>query len=125
MIKALSSKKKELGHVPYRSSKLTFILKNSLGGNSKTLIIANISPSLVSKNETISTLEFAKRAKMMRNQVVINEDFMTSPGELKKEIERLKLELEKIGGEQEDGEAQTGPFYGCDRCYHMESSNEE
>ena len=124
VIKALSSKKKDIGYVPYRSSKLTFILKNSLGGNSKTLIIANISPSLTSKNETVSTLEFAKRAKMMRNQVVVNEDFMSNPNELKKEIERLKLELEKLDTEQHQKNTQTGPFFGCDRCYNLDSNQE-
>jgi len=50
-------------HVPYRDSKLTFILRDSLGGNSKTVIIANISPSKLNLGETLSTLEFAKRAK--------------------------------------------------------------
>jgi hypothetical protein len=50
-------------HVPYRDSKLTFMLRDSLGGNSKTVIIANISPSNVNMGETLSTLEFARRAK--------------------------------------------------------------
>ena len=46
-------------HVPYRDSKLTFILRDSLGGNSKTVIIANISPSHLNVSETLSTLKFA------------------------------------------------------------------
>ena len=46
-------------HVNYRDSKLTFLMRDSLGGNSKTLMIANITPSVVSVNETISTLKFA------------------------------------------------------------------
>ena len=46
-------------HVHYRDSKLTFLLRDSFGGNSKTLMIANITPSVVSVNETISTLKFA------------------------------------------------------------------
>ena len=46
-------------HIPYRDSKLTFILRDSLGGNSKTVIIANISPSHLNVNETLSTLKFA------------------------------------------------------------------
>lgn len=50
-------------HIPYRDSKLTFILRDSLGGNSKTVIIANVSPSLINVGETLSTLDFAKRAK--------------------------------------------------------------
>jgi len=66
VIKCLASRKGS-DHVPYRDSKLTFLLKNSLGGNSKTLMIANVSPSSAHLNETISTLEFAKRAKMIKN----------------------------------------------------------
>jgi kinesin family protein 15 len=76
--------------VPYRDSKLTFILKNSLGGNSRTLIIANISPSLSHLNESISTLEFAKRAKMMRNNATVNEDTLGNVADLKMEIKALK-----------------------------------
>jgi hypothetical protein len=69
VIKCLSERKiAATGHIPYRSSKLTFILKNSLGGNSKTLVIANVSPSWDHINETVSTLEFAKRAKLMKNE---------------------------------------------------------
>ena len=50
-------------HIHYRDSKLTFLLKDSLGGNSKTCIVANISPSLTVVGETLSTLKFAARAK--------------------------------------------------------------
>ncbi|KAB5561601.1 hypothetical protein DKX38_006558 [Salix brachista] len=56
-------------HVPYRDSKLTFLLQDSLGGNSKTIIIANISPSLCCSLETLSTLKFAQRAKFIKNNV--------------------------------------------------------
>ena len=55
-------------HVHYRDSKLTFLLRDSLGGNSKTLMIANITPSVVSVNETVSTLKFAQRAKLIKNK---------------------------------------------------------
>lgn len=61
-------------HVHYRDSKLTFLLRDSLGGNSKTVIIANISPSSTCYGETISTLKFAQRAKLIRNKAIINED---------------------------------------------------
>ncbi|KAL0308069.1 UNVERIFIED_CONTAM: Kinesin-like protein KIN-12C [Sesamum angustifolium] len=54
-------------HVPYRDSRLTFLLQDSLGGNSKTTIIANVSPSTCSANETLSTLKFAQRAKLIQN----------------------------------------------------------
>jgi kinesin family protein 15 len=61
-------------HVHYRDSKLTFLLRDSLGGNSKTLIIANVSPSSSCQGETLSTLKFAQRAKLIKNKAVINED---------------------------------------------------
>ena len=61
-------------YVHYRDSKLTFLLKDSVGGNSKTMLIANISPSASCAGETLSTLNFAKRAKQIKNKAVINED---------------------------------------------------
>ena len=61
-------------HVHYRDSKLTFLLRDSLGGNSKTLMIANITPSTFSINETIITLKFAQRAKLIKNKAIINEE---------------------------------------------------
>ena len=73
-------------HVPYRVSKLTFILRDSLGGNSKTAIIANISPSNLNFSETHSTLKFAQRAKLIRNKAVINEDSSGTMILLKNEI---------------------------------------
>lgn len=80
-------------HIPYRDSKLTFILRDSLGGNSKTVIIANISPSSVNMGETLSTLEFAKRAKQIKNKAVVNEDSSGTILILKNEIKRLKKDL--------------------------------
>ena len=83
-------------HVPYRDSKLTFLLKDSLGGNSKTFIIANISPSVSSFAETLSTLKFAQRAKLIKNSAVINEDTSGTVLLLKSEVKRLKDELESV-----------------------------
>ena len=80
-------------HVHYRDSKLTFLLRDSLGGNSKTCIIANVSPALTCLGETVSTLKFAQRAKLIRNKAVINEDSSGTISLLKKEINRLKKEL--------------------------------
>lgn len=54
-------------HVPYRDSKLTRLLQDSLGGNVKTCMIANISPSASSYEETLSTLRYADRAKRIKN----------------------------------------------------------
>lgn len=59
-------------HIRYRDSKLTFLLKDSLGGNSKTTMIANISPAVLSFSETLSTLKFAQRAKLIQNKASIN-----------------------------------------------------
>ena len=61
-------------HVHYRDSKLTFLLRDSLGGNSKTVIIANVSPSCINYGESLSTLKFAQRAKLIKNKAIINED---------------------------------------------------
>ena len=80
-------------HVHYRDSKLTFLLKDSLGGNAKTLIIANVSPAAVSFRETLSTLKFVQRAKLIRNKAVINEDTTGNVAGLKAEIKRLKTLL--------------------------------
>ncbi len=80
-------------HVHYRDSKLTFLLRDSLGGNSKTLIICNISPSSICYGETLSTLKFAQRAKLIKNKAVINEDTSGTILLLKKEISRLKKDL--------------------------------
>ncbi len=60
--------------IPYRDTKLTFFLKDSLGGNSKTSIIGNVSPSDSNNPETISTLEFAICAKKVKNKAIINEE---------------------------------------------------
>jgi len=82
-------------HIHYRDSKLTFLLRDSLGGNHKTLIICNVSPSSTSFGETLSTLKFAQRAKLIKNKAVINEDSTGSISILKEEIKRLKLLLAK------------------------------
>ena len=84
-------------HVPYRDSKLTFILRDSLGGNSRTVIIANISPSSVNMGETLSTLEFARRAKQIKNRAIVNEDSSGTILVLKTEIKRLKKDLMEQG----------------------------
>jgi kinesin family member 15 len=80
-------------HIPYRDSKLTFILKDSLGGNSRTTMIAAVSAASGSFKETLSTLKFAQRAKMIRNKASINEESSGSLEMLKSELKRLKVEL--------------------------------
>lgn len=80
-------------HVHYRDSKLTFLLKDSLGGNSKTFLVANISPAFSAAYETLSTLKFAQRAKQIKNVAVINEETSGAVALLRFEIKRLKEEL--------------------------------
>ncbi|CAK9267106.1 unnamed protein product [Sphagnum jensenii] len=83
-------------HVPYRDSKLSFLLQDSLGGNSKTTIIANISPSSCSSLETLSTLRFAQRAKFIQNNAVVNEDASGDVNGLRQQIQQLKEELARL-----------------------------
>ncbi|GMJ12777.1 phragmoplast orienting kinesin 2 [Hibiscus trionum] len=80
-------------HVPYRDSKLTFLLQDSLGGNSKTMIIANVSSSISCSIETLNTLKFAQRAKLIQNNAVVNEDSTGDVIALQNEIRLLKEEL--------------------------------
>lgn len=61
-------------HIPYRDSKLTRLLQDSLGGNTKTIMIAAISPASDNYEETLSTLRYASRAKFIQNKPIINED---------------------------------------------------
>ncbi|XP_078505703.1 kinesin-like protein KIF16B isoform X1 [Lissotriton helveticus] len=80
--------------VPYRDSVLTWLLKDSLGGNSKTIMIATISPADINYGETLSTLRYANRAKNIINKPTINEDSNVKLiRELRAEIARLKALL--------------------------------
>ncbi|KAJ1822297.1 Kinesin-like protein kif15 [Coemansia sp. RSA 2598] len=85
-------------HVNYRDSKLTFLLRDSLGGNSVTFIIANVSPALCNDAETASTLRFAQRAKMIRNKAVVNHDMQGNVPQLQAEIQRLKQQIDQLRG---------------------------
>ncbi|RUS86561.1 hypothetical protein EGW08_005700 [Elysia chlorotica] len=81
--------------IPYRDSVLTWLLKDSLGGNAKTIMIATISPAGVNYAETLSTLRYANRAKNIINRPTVNEDpNVKLIRELREEIKRLKLLLE-------------------------------
>ena len=73
MISALTDRKTR-AHIPYRDSKVTRILEDSLGGNCKTTMIAMITSVRDSFHESLSTLKFATRAKNIKNQAIINED---------------------------------------------------
>ncbi|OAY42946.2 kinesin-like protein KIN-5C [Manihot esculenta] len=84
-----------LGHVPYRDSKLTRLLRDSLGGRTKTCIIATVSPAVHCLEETLSTLDYAHRAKNIKNKPEVNQKMMKSTliKDLYGEIERLKAEV--------------------------------
>ncbi|KAJ4830125.1 Kinesin-like protein KIN-5C [Turnera subulata] len=92
-----------LGHVPYRDSKLTRLLRDSLGGRTKTCIIATVSPAVHCLEETLSTLDYAHRAKHIKNKPEVNQKMMKSTliKDLYGEIDRLKAEVyaarEKVG----------------------------
>eukprot|EP01138_Halocafeteria_seosinensis_P014684 gb/GECG01014989.1/.p1 GENE.gb/GECG01014989.1/~~gb/GECG01014989.1/.p1 ORF type:complete len:1819 (+),score=405.10 gb/GECG01014989.1/:1-5457(+) len=82
-------------HIAYRDSKLTFLLKDSLGGNSRTFMIATLSPSIDSRSESLSTLKFAARVKLVRNDARINEATSGSVVQLQGELKRLKARLQE------------------------------
>lgn len=86
-----SSKKRKSDFIPYRDSVLTWLLKENLGGNSRTAMIAALSPADINYEETLSTLRYADRAKQIRCNAVINEDPNAKLiRELKAEVERLR-----------------------------------
>jgi len=94
VISALGDLSKKNSHIPYRDSKLTRVLQDSLGGNSRTLMIACVSPSDSDFMETLNTLKYANRAKNIKNKVVVNQD--TSSKQilaLRQQIANLQLEL--------------------------------
>uniref|UniRef100_A0A4W3HQ68 Kinesin family member 13A n=1 Tax=Callorhinchus milii TaxID=7868 RepID=A0A4W3HQ68_CALMI len=97
VISALADKvggKSKNKFVPYRDSVLTWLLKDNLGGNSKTAMIATISPSGDNYEETLSTLRYADRAKRIVNHAVVNEDPNAKIiRELREEVEKLKEQL--------------------------------
>ena len=115
VIKALTDKK--INHIPYRESKLTRILSESLGGNSKTCLVVTCSPHPFNTDETISTLRFGTRARTIKNNAKVNREY-TIP-ELKRLLEKaeaatemykmkcsvLEQELEKLGGKVLDDDA--------------------
>ena len=85
-------------HVPYRDSKLTRLLQDSVGGNTKTIMIAAISPADYNYDETLGTLRYASRAKNIQNKPKVNEDPKDALlKEYAEEIKKLKMMLENGG----------------------------
>ncbi|XP_053572571.1 kinesin-like protein KIF21A isoform X2 [Bombina bombina] len=94
VISALGDKTKRATHVPYRDSKLTRLLQDSLGGNSQTVMIACVSPSDRDFMETLNTLKYANRARNIKNKVMVNQDRTSQQiNALRNEITRLQMEL--------------------------------
>ncbi|XP_042498048.1 kinesin-like protein KIN-4C isoform X2 [Macadamia integrifolia] len=93
-------KRKEGGHVPYRDSKLTRLLQDSLGGNSKTVMIACVSPADTNAEETLNTLKYANRARNIQNKAIINRDPVAAQMQrMRSQIEQLQSELLYFRGE--------------------------
>jgi kinesin family protein 5 len=92
VIVALTDKK--VSHIPYRESKLTRILSESLGGNSKTLLIITCSPHPFNDAETLSTLRFGARARNIKNAPKVNKEY-TVP-ELKRLLEKSEEKIEAL-----------------------------
>ncbi|CAH2303053.1 kinesin KIF3B [Pelobates cultripes] len=124
-------------HIPYRDSKLTRLLQDSLGGNAKTVMVANIGPASYNVEETLTTLRYSNRAKNIKNKPRVNEDPKDALlREFQEEIARLKAQLEKrvvgkrrrrgkrrgdLGGEDdEDGDSFEGEEEVDDKDYFRE-----
>lgn len=90
VISALGDENKKGSHVPYRDSKLTRLLQDSLGGNSHTLMIACVSPADSNMEETINTLRYADRARKIKNKPVINVDPRAA------EMQRLQQQVQEL-----------------------------
>lgn len=94
VISALGDKSKKALHVPYRDSKLTRLLQDSLGGNSQTVMIACVSPSDRDFMETLNTLKYANRARNIKNKISVNQDKSSKTiAQLRQQITQLQLEL--------------------------------
>ncbi|XP_031118224.1 kinesin-like protein KIN-4A isoform X2 [Ipomoea triloba] len=124
VISALGDEKKrrEGVHVPYRDSKLTRLLQDSLGGNSKTVMIACISPADINAEETLNTLKYANRARNIQNKPVVNRDPVSNEMlKMRQQLEYLQAELCARGGAASSGEIQALK----DKIAWLETTNEE
>ncbi|GAB5362003.1 hypothetical protein AAMO2058_000760900 [Amorphochlora amoebiformis] len=98
VISALGDEKRKGAHVPFRDSKITRLLQDSLGGNSQTLMIACVSPSDTNFDETLNTLKYANRARNIKNKPIINRDPMAAKlEEMGKRIKELEAALVASG----------------------------
>jgi len=106
-------------HIPYRNSMMTSVLRDSLGGNCKTIMIATMSPERDQTDESISTCHFAQRVALVKNQAYVNEEIQPEfvIQRLKHEISRLREEIRFLKGEDEDDD-----FLSLDRLKKLEKS---
>eukprot|EP00106_Octopus_bimaculoides_P020278 XP_014787720.1 PREDICTED: kinesin-like protein KIF27 [Octopus bimaculoides] len=96
VISSLADSKKKAKHIPYRDSKITRILKDSLGGNAQTLMICCVSPAVSGFDETLNSLKYANRVKDIRNKPIINRDIQSIRfEEMQTEILNLREELSR------------------------------
>ncbi|KAG1713327.1 hypothetical protein DVH05_001114 [Phytophthora capsici] len=93
-------------HIPYRDSKLTRLLQDSLGGNAKTVMIANCGPADYNYNETLSTLRYANRAKNIKNKPKINED--PKDAKIREYQEKIKELREALAAQEKNGPSTPG-----------------
>ncbi|XP_061164849.1 chromosome-associated kinesin KIF4-like [Saccostrea echinata] len=99
VISALGEESQARNHIPYRDSKLTRLLQDSLGGNSYTLMIACVSPADSNMEETLNTLRYADRARKIKNKPVINRDPQAAEiYRLKQLVQQLQVQLVNTGG---------------------------
>ncbi|XP_070278668.1 kinesin-like protein KIF1A isoform X13 [Myotis yumanensis] len=109
-----NKKKKKTDFIPYRDSVLTWLLRENLGGNSRTAMVAALSPADINYDETLSTLRYADRAKQIRCNAVINEDPNNKLiRELKDEVTRLRdlLYAQGLGDITDTNTVPGGPKY--------------
>ncbi|KAL8154034.1 hypothetical protein V2J09_011794 [Rumex salicifolius] len=115
-------KRKEGAHVPYRDSKLTRLLQDSLGGNSRTVMIACISPADINAEETLNTLKYANRARNIQNKPVVNRDPASSEMiKMRQQLDYLQAELCARGGGTLSEEVQGLR----DKIARLEAANED
>ncbi|PKU62954.1 kinesin-like protein KIN-4A [Dendrobium catenatum] len=116
-------KRKDGAHVPYRDSKLTRLLQDSLGGNSRTVMIACISPADINAEETLNTLKYANRARNIQNKPIVNRNLMSN------EMQRMRQQLEYLQAEllcARGGGASTDQVQALkERISWLETTNED
>ncbi|KAI9247735.1 P-loop containing nucleoside triphosphate hydrolase protein [Sporodiniella umbellata] len=98
VISALGDETRKMTHIPYRDSKLTRLLQDSLGGNSQTLMLACVSPADTNFQETLSTLKYANRARNIKNKVSVNQECTGNEvSQLRALVAKLRLEASQQG----------------------------